>query len=187
MCVCLCRCAVLQYIYKGPDRASVRAEGEWNRDEIKVYEDMRYFGAAEACWRLFAFDMYTMKPPVKRLPMHFDGQQWRTYQQGGEQAAGEADAPDTQLLQWLQYCQQPVASASLPFCQPPGLNSRTCSSQVILCSRPTRCGGPILGRLRRATAMLAGSPQCRCTTKSSFIFVCCCAILRVARCRRSMQ
>ena len=114
MCVCLCRCTVLQYIYKGPDRASVRAEGEWNRDEIKVYEDMRYFGAAEACWRLFAFDMYTMKPPVKRLPMHLDGQQWRTYQQGGEQAAGEADAPDTQLLQWLQYCQQPVASASRP-------------------------------------------------------------------------
>ena len=104
----------LQYIYKGPDRASVRAEGEWNRDEIKVYEDMRYFGSSEACWRLFSFNMFSIKPPVKRLPLHLDGHQYRTYREGSEEAAANEDEPDTALLQWLLYCQQPEFAARRP-------------------------------------------------------------------------
>lgn len=107
----------MQYIYKGPDRASVRAEGEWNRDEIKVYEDMRYFGSSEACWRLFSFKMFTMKPPVKRLPLHLDGHQYRTYLEGNEEAAADDDEPETALLQWLLYCQQPEFTARRPLPQ----------------------------------------------------------------------
>ena len=83
------------YIYKGPDRASVRAVGEWNRDEVAMYEDMRYFGAAEACWRLLGVDLFERQPPVKRLALHLDGQEVVHFTTGQE--ASWQPVPQTRL------------------------------------------------------------------------------------------
>ena len=108
------RCAFSQYIYKGADRASVHATGEWNRDEVAMFEDMRYFGAAEACWRLLSFNLFERQPPVKRLAMHLDGQEMVNFNTGGERAAGVADAPPSQLKAWLHFCASPPEGLTLP-------------------------------------------------------------------------
>ena len=47
-----------------------------------MYEDMRYFGAAEACWRLFSFSLFERQPPVHRLPVHLDGDVQHTSHEG---------------------------------------------------------------------------------------------------------
>lgn len=96
-----------KYIYKGPDQASVRAMGIWNRDEIAVYENMRYFGAAEACWRLFSFKLFSMQPSVERLDCHMDDQMRVRFQTGAEQVVGTQEPPQTSLLAWLEYCRSP--------------------------------------------------------------------------------
>ena len=100
-----------KYIYKGPDRASVRAHGSWNQDEAAVYEDMRYFGAAEACWRLFQFKLFDTKPPVQALDVHLDGQMEVHYIEGNEAAVGSSDPPRTKLGSWLDYCAAPIETS----------------------------------------------------------------------------
>ena len=45
------------------------------RNEVKEFEDLRSFGAAEACWRIFEFEMSDRYPSVKRLPVHLQNQQ----------------------------------------------------------------------------------------------------------------
>ena len=43
----------------------VTTEIDHMRDEIKDYEDMRYVGSSEACWKLFDFRIAENKPPVQ--------------------------------------------------------------------------------------------------------------------------
>ena len=45
------------------------------RNEVKEFEDLQSFGAAEACWRIFEFEMSDRYPSVKRLPVHLQNQQ----------------------------------------------------------------------------------------------------------------
>jgi len=37
-------------------------------NEIELFQDVRSFGSAEGCWRIFNFDMSGRAPPVVRLP-----------------------------------------------------------------------------------------------------------------------
>ena len=65
-----------KYVYKGPDKAMT--EVSINADtvnEIRQYQDCRYFSAHEACWRLFRFPMHGRYPAVVRLQVHLPGQQ----------------------------------------------------------------------------------------------------------------
>jgi hypothetical protein len=56
-----------KYIYKGPDRATLRITDKEEVDEIKQFLDARWIGASEAAWRLFRNKMHEEKPPVYRL------------------------------------------------------------------------------------------------------------------------
>jgi hypothetical protein len=65
-----------KYVYKGPDKAMT--ETTINADtinEVRQYQDCRYFSAHEACWRLFRFPMHGRYPAVMRLQVHLPGQQ----------------------------------------------------------------------------------------------------------------
>ena len=65
-----------KYVYKGPDKAMT--EMSINPDtvnEIRQYQDCRYFSAHEACWRLFRFPMHARYPAVVRLQVHLPGEQ----------------------------------------------------------------------------------------------------------------
>ena len=74
---------IFKYIHKGSDRASLRiqrdngADGvdEDQVDEIEEYRDTRWIGSAEACWRIFGFDMYGHKPSVEQLQLHLPNEQ----------------------------------------------------------------------------------------------------------------
>ena len=60
-----------KYIYKGPDKAMI----EVSINEVRQYQDCRYFSAHEACWRLFRFPMHGRYPAVVRLQVHLPNQQ----------------------------------------------------------------------------------------------------------------
>lgn len=104
-----------KYIYKGPDRAAVSAalRAAHRYDEVASFEDMRYFGAAECCWRLLKFSLYVMEPSVERLPLHLHNQQVVYHQAGQEQRAAN-QAPCSKLNDWLYFCCRPVTVPPLP-------------------------------------------------------------------------
>ena len=114
-------CASLQavkylykYIYKGPDRAAVSASVHGNnRDEVAKFEDMRYFGACECCWRLLGFHLFEVRPAVVRLPMHLHNRQLVYHYAGGEERAANR-GPTSKLLDWLYFCASPVSVPPLP-------------------------------------------------------------------------
>ena len=109
--------AGLQYIYKGPDQASVRAQGVWNRDEIAVFESMRYFGAAESCWRLFSFGLFSRSPAVVRLHLELEEDARVTYRAGAEAQAAAQEARASMLTAWLEFCRRPQHSPNRPLPQ----------------------------------------------------------------------
>lgn len=106
-----------KYIYKGPDRAAVSAavRNAHRHDEVTSFEDMRYFGAAECCWRLFGFSLYEMRPTVVRLNMHLHNEQLVYHYAGHENRAASAP-PASKLLDWVFFCRAPVSQPPLPLC-----------------------------------------------------------------------
>jgi hypothetical protein len=65
-----------KYVYKGPDKAmtEVSINGD-TVNEVRQYQDCRYFSAHEACWRLFRFPIHGRYPAVVRLQVHLPDQQ----------------------------------------------------------------------------------------------------------------
>jgi hypothetical protein len=108
-----------KYLYKGPDRAGLRGR---TRDEVSDYMVMRYFGAAESCWRLFHYPLYYSKPSVQLLQMHLQDEQRIAFRAGSEARHAQAP-PNSALLEWLNFCRAPVSSARLPL--PPGWRDLT--------------------------------------------------------------
>jgi hypothetical protein len=96
-----------KYIYKGPDRANVQLRHIQSGDEVSMFEDMRYFGASEAVWRLLAFNLFFSRPKVERLPLHLDDEVNVLFRQGNERRAAER-VPVSKLLDWLTFCRAPV-------------------------------------------------------------------------------
>ena len=76
-----------KYIFKGSDQSTVslrrteddqvrvNIQGVNEQDEIAAYENCRYIGASEACWRLFEFNIQQRHPAVECLPVHLPDQQ----------------------------------------------------------------------------------------------------------------
>jgi len=66
-----------KYIYKGHDRASFSLEPKDNGkkviNEIKQYRDSRMITAIEAVYRLYAFKLYSMSPPILQMQVHLEG------------------------------------------------------------------------------------------------------------------
>ena len=102
-----------KYICKGNDRAMTQLnaeDGPQDIDEIQRYQDARCIGSAEACWRLFEFDLFDRSPPVYALPVHLDNEQQVLYREGEDeeaqarlQARAAASPPKTELTEWLNY------------------------------------------------------------------------------------
>ena len=68
-----------KYIYKGSDSAYISIvsedDNEYIPQELDNFIKCRYFGAAEACWRIFGFKMGKQFPSVESLPVHLPGKQ----------------------------------------------------------------------------------------------------------------
>ena len=105
---------IYKYIYKGHDRAQIRLEDDIDRqvvDEIKDYEDGRWFSAPEGAHRLLGFDLHGRLPSVQRVHIHLPGQENVSVDEDadlhevarGLQAAGP---PSTHLNAWFKFVQQ---------------------------------------------------------------------------------
>lgn len=68
---------LLGYFSKGEDLVSIAGIGE--DDEIALYGSRRYISACMAAWRFFEFKTIRMKPSVKQLGLHLEGQQLCRY------------------------------------------------------------------------------------------------------------
>ena len=87
---------VYKYIYKGHDKAFIALkkhefeEKQSNEQKVQYVTECddfiqcRYFGAAEACWKIFKFRMGNQKPKVKALPVHLKDEQPVHYEETGE-------------------------------------------------------------------------------------------------------
>lgn len=109
----------VQYVYKGPDRASVAVHADTDspticRDEIKLYVDARYISASEAYARSMGWSTHkvclekvsqTMLmlqkefPAVKQLQVHLENEQTVAFRPDGSHSLRTFanGAPDTQL------------------------------------------------------------------------------------------
>lgn len=74
---------------------------------------MRYFGAAESCWRLLGFPLYYSTPSVMMLPLHLEGEQRVAFRPGTEARRAQAP-PVSGLHEWLNFCRNPVHTARAP-------------------------------------------------------------------------
>jgi hypothetical protein len=91
-----------KYVYKGPDRASVRVEevqvdpaAPIVIDEIKQFVEARYLSASESFWHLFGFAMQSCYPPVQKLQLHLPNHHNVMYVEGNEEAALNTPAHTT--------------------------------------------------------------------------------------------
>ena len=76
-------------------------------DEVASFRDVRYFGAAEACWRVLKFPLFLTQPSVDRLPLHLhEGQP--VYHRAGREEQAAHQGRSTKLLDWLYFCRAPV-------------------------------------------------------------------------------
>ena len=74
---------IYKYIYKGHDRAFFSIEPKDNGkkviNEIKQYRDSRIITTIEAVYRLYAFKLYSMSPPVLQMQVHLEGMHMVAY------------------------------------------------------------------------------------------------------------
>mmetsp|Transcript_13935 Transcript_13935/g.25805 ORF Transcript_13935/g.25805 Transcript_13935/m.25805 type:complete len:831 (-) Transcript_13935:1923-4415(-) len=100
---------VHKYIFKGPDRASIRVDRDGGHyiDELQDYVDGRYVSPVEACWRLFRFSMHGCSHAIAHLPVHLPDEQqiyFPNSQQGAQDAA--ATVQETKLTQFFALCSE---------------------------------------------------------------------------------
>ena len=100
-----------KYIHKGPDKATVVAQSagtsietiEQNHNEIQLFQDARYFSAAEGCWRIFGYNMHTGSSAVQRLQLHLPFEQMVYYAEDDsiQNIIGNSRAQRTTLTAWF--------------------------------------------------------------------------------------
>ena len=93
-----------KYIYKGPDRATVQAEGH---NEIHSYLDARYISSTQACHNIFEFPMHMEWPAIYCLPVHLPGRQNVAFRADAQLEEVVNNVKDTQLLGWFKANQNP--------------------------------------------------------------------------------
>ena len=89
-----------KYIYKGSDKTFISIE-ERQTNIIKECDDFiefRYFGAAEACWRIFEFKLNKIYPTVQALPVHLPQKQMITFNENKNQ-----DVEDYEPTELTEY------------------------------------------------------------------------------------
>lgn len=95
-----------KYIYKGHDRAVIELGLNENEtiDECKQYIDSRYVSASEACWHLFAFQMYGHSHSVVRLAYHLPNMQTALFDQDTSLESALEEHSKTMLTEFFTLC-----------------------------------------------------------------------------------
>ncbi|WKX98137.1 hypothetical protein Q1695_013657 [Nippostrongylus brasiliensis] len=95
-----------KYVYKGPDRASLRITGQQSatsRNEIDAHLNARYVCAPEAVHHILQYDCQAKSDTVCRLQVHLPNFQTVAFLPGAERAALErAASRNTTLTAWFQ-------------------------------------------------------------------------------------
>ncbi|XP_062201341.1 uncharacterized protein LOC133903879 [Phragmites australis] len=108
-----------KYIYKGHDRASVSindANGNQEINEIDDYREARWVAPQEALWRIFAFDLSGIFPPVLQLQLHLPGMHLVSYRDNADirQVLDQQSASETMLTGYFKAnCEFPWARSIL--------------------------------------------------------------------------
>ena len=111
---------VYKYIYKGSDKAFISIQNEKQKiiRECDEFIECRYFGAAEACWRIFSFKMGKQYPTVKTLPVHLPQQQY-IYFDENDNKNQDFENVETELTQYFannkKEKQNPLSTKQLGF------------------------------------------------------------------------
>ena len=144
------------YMNKGPDKMMVsvrlisKAEEENGQvNEVTQYQDVRYIGSSEACWRMYSFPMHFNSHTVFRLPVHLPGQQSVYFQDDDELTVAQIERfAETALTAWFRANQTYAQGRHLTYVEFPEFfvfdkESRTWKPRQRLCK--------IIGRLYSAT------------------------------------
>ena len=108
---------LFKYISKGTDRIIAKVtrtlgdEGSSSScprievDEIKNFQNARYIGPHEACWRILGFDIHARQPAVQILAVHLENMQRVIFRAGQSLQAIVEDERNkrTTLTEWLRY------------------------------------------------------------------------------------
>ncbi|VDK42808.1 unnamed protein product [Cylicostephanus goldi] len=96
-----------KYVYKGPDRASLRLlqnKNDDHTDEIRAHLDARYVCSPEALHHIFMYECQFKSDTVCRLQVHLPNFQTVTFPSGGEREAVErGSTKDTTLTAWFKF------------------------------------------------------------------------------------
>jgi hypothetical protein len=104
-----------KYLVKMPDRAEVvvqMAEGE-DFDETKVYLDGRYISTSEAVWRALRFHVHYQSPPVMRLAVHLEGEQFVMFGEDADVVDMLMQSKPTTLTAWFESNKEDERGAHL--------------------------------------------------------------------------
>lgn len=74
--------------------------------EPTAYQNGRFLGAAEACWRIFHYRMHTEQPRIVRLQVHCEGQNTVCFNDGQLIENVAKRSPTTTLLEWFKRISQ---------------------------------------------------------------------------------
>lgn len=106
---------LFKYVYKGNDRSSFVLHPEDEAvDEIKDYLDGRYISPAEACYRLFKYDLSEHGPSVYRLAVHLPSERTVMFRPTSDARATLQQIKPSTLEAFFHYCRQnPLATRNL--------------------------------------------------------------------------
>ena len=100
---------MFKYVYKEPSRANValseKSDGDEAAEMVDHFFDGLCIGSAEACWRLYGFELAGSYPNVLQLHVHTPDNQNVLFEEEGdlESAVDMARSADTKLTAWFKF------------------------------------------------------------------------------------
>ena len=94
-----------KYVFKGEDRAMVRAEvvdENVQKNEVEDYQDLRSVGSSEAAWHIFNFNIAKKHPAVYAMRCHLQDEQQVVFDEGKEEEIIEKQN-NTELTEFFQF------------------------------------------------------------------------------------
>ena len=96
---------LFKYVFKGHDNASSAVHATKRHiDQIGNYQDHRYLGSAEACWRLFKFSIHESTETVYRMVVDIKSERRQRYIEGNEVDAAEREMHPRHLEAYVAFC-----------------------------------------------------------------------------------
>ena len=73
------------------------------RNEVKEFQDLKSFGASEATWRIFEFQMSKRYPAITRLPIHLPKEQPVFFHEDTSITEALERSEVTELTEFFEY------------------------------------------------------------------------------------